>query len=102
MGYARSPFGDCESYLRIVAGLDKEDFHLILKQFSSLFVTYILTLGIYTNKDIAEAVYTTGDHEGTLQIKYDDVTMKTKLVLNRFGSTFGTLRLKKNLFFILY
>ena len=32
-----------------------------------------------------------GDHEGTLQIEYD-FSMKIKLVLTRFGSTFGTLR----------
>ena len=40
-----------------------------------------------------------GDHEGTLQIEYDDDTMKTKLVLTRFGSTFGTLRFDERSFF---
>ena len=33
-----------------------------------------------------------GDHEGTLQIGYFDVSMKTKLVLTRSGGTFGRLR----------
>ena len=33
-----------------------------------------------------------GDHERTLQIEDDDVTMRTKLILFRFGSTFGTIR----------
>ena len=32
------------------------------------------------------------DYEATLQFKYDDVSMKTKLILIRFGETFGTLR----------
>ena len=32
-----------------------------------------------------------GDHERTLQIEYD-ITMKTKLILKRFGGTFGMLR----------
>ena len=33
-----------------------------------------------------------GDHEKTLKIEYDDIRMKTKLILTRFGSTFGRLR----------
>ena len=40
-----------------------------------------------------------GDHEGTLQIEYDDFSLKTKLLLTHFGSTFGTLRFdEKSLF----
>ena len=35
-------------------------------------------------------VYTKGDHEGTLQIEYDDETMESKLLLTRFGSASGT------------
>ena len=38
------------------------------------------------------------DHENTLQIEYDDFTMKTKLVLIRFGKTFGTLRFDEKSF----
>ena len=53
-------------------------------------------------KDVSEAAYTMGDHEGNLQIKYDDISMKTRLVSTSFGSTFGTLRLdeKSFVFFI--
>ena len=40
-----------------------------------------------------------GDHEKTLQIKYYDINMKTKLNLTRFGSTFGTLRFDEQTFF---
>ena len=72
MGYARSPFRDFESYLRIVVGLDEDDIQLLLKQYNSNFVTYELSPGIYTYEDISEAVYTTGDHEKTSQVEYDD------------------------------
>ena len=39
-----------------------------------------------------------GDHEKTLQIEFDDISMKTKLILTRFGSTFGTLRFDEKAF----
>ena len=99
MGYARSPFRDFESYLRIVIGLDEDDFQLILKQYNANFVTYELDPGIYTIEDIEEAVHLLGDHEGTLQIEYDYSNKKTKLILTRFRSTFGTLRFDEKSFF---
>ena len=99
MGYARSPFRDCESYLRIVVGLDEDDIRLILKQYNANCVTYELDPDIYTIEDLQEAVYPLGDHERTLQIEYDDLNKKTKLILIRFGSTFGTLRFDEKSFF---
>ena len=66
MGYAGSPFRDFESYPRIVVDLDEDDFQLILKRNNSNFITYELFPGIYPIKDVAEAVYTMGDHEGSL------------------------------------
>ena len=93
LGYARSLFRGFERCLRIVVGLDEDDNNLILKQYKSNFITYDLSPGIYTIKDFAETVYTMGDREGTLQYEYDDNTMKTNLILTRFGSKFGTLRL---------
>ena len=45
MGYARSPFRDFESYLRIVFGLEEDNIRLILKQYNEKFVTYELELG---------------------------------------------------------
>ena len=99
LGYARSPFRDFESHRRIVTGLDEDDFWLILRQYNSNFVTYDLSPGIYTIKDISEAIYTMCDHEGTLKIEYENDTMKTKLILKRFGRTFGTLRFDKISFF---
>ena len=97
--YARSPFRDFESYLRIVIGLDEDDIQLILKQYNVNFVTNELSPANYTIEDLQEAVYTLGDHEGTLQIEYDDLNKKTKLILTRFGSTFGTLRFDEKSFF---
>ena len=99
MGYARSPFRDFESYLRILVGLDEDDIQLILEQYSSNFVTYEIPHGIYSIKDISDAVYTMGDHDGTLQDECDDISMKTKLISTRFGGTFGTLRFNEKSFF---
>ena len=99
MGYARSPFRDFESYLRIVVGLDEDDIQLILKRYNANFVTYELDPGNYTIEDLQEAIYPLGDHEGALQIEYDDLNKKIKLTLTRFGSTFGTLRFDEKSFF---
>ena len=102
LGYARSLFRDFENYLRIVVGLDEDDIQLSLKQNKGTFITYQFSLGIYTIEDISKAVYTMGDHGGTLQIEYDndddDNIGKTKLFLTRSGSTFGTLRFDEKTF----
>ena len=92
MGYARSLFRDFESYLRNVFGLDGDDIQLVLKQYDSIFVTYEVPPGIYTSKDISVFVYTMDDHEGTLRIECDDISMKIKTFLKCFGGSFGTLR----------
>ena len=49
---------------------------MILKQYNANFVTYELDPGNYTIEDLQEAVYPLGDHEGTLQIEYDDLNKK--------------------------
>ena len=82
--------------------MDEDDFRLILKQNSEKFITYDLSPGIYTITDISEAVHLLGDHEGTIKLEYDGNTMKTKLILTRFGSTFGTLRFDERSFLVLY
>ena len=92
MGYARSPFRDFESYLIFLVGIDEGDIQLILKKYNENFNTCELSPGICTIKGIAKVVYTMGDHEGTLRIEYDDINMKTKPILTRFGLTFGSLR----------
>ena len=72
---------------------------MFLKQCNSNFVTYEISLMIYTIKVFSEAVYTRGDYEGTLQTENDDFCMKTKLILNRFGGNFGTIRFDEKSFF---
>ena len=99
MGYARSPSRDFESYLRIVIGSDEDDFQLILKQYNANFVTHELDPGVYSIEDISKVVHTMVDLEGTLQIEYDNISMKTKPILTRFVSTFGTLRFDEISFF---
>ena len=97
--YARSPFRDFESFLRMTGDLDEDDIQLILKQYNSNFVTYELDTGNYTIEDLQKAVYSLGDHEGTFQIEFDDSNKKVKLILTRFGDTFGTLRFDEKSFF---
>ena len=50
-------------------------------------------------KIVSEVPYTMGDQEGTPQIDYDGIRKKTKLILTRFGGTFGTLRFDERSFF---
>ena len=85
MGYARSPFRVFEIYLRFLVGLDEDDIQLKLKQYISYFVTYEIPPGLYSNKDLSEAVCAMIDHEGTLQIEFDDITKKTKTYFNPFS-----------------
>ena len=56
-------------------------------------------LVFYLVEDFSEAVYTMVGHEGTLKLEYDDISMKTKFILKRFGGTFGTLRFDERSFF---
>ena len=93
--YFGSPFRDFESYLRLVVGLDEDDIQLILKQYNSNFVTYQIPIGIYTFKDIAEAIYKIGGERGSVRIEYDDISMKTKLIFDYFLA----LRFNKKSFF---
>ena len=99
MGFGRPPFRDFEKYPKIVVGFEEDDFQLILKQFNSNAVTYETSPGIYSIKVISEFVYTMGDHEETLRIYYDDITMKTRFILKQFGGNFKTLGFIENPFF---
>ena len=77
----------------------RKKYSLIFKQCSSNFITNGIPPGIYSMKDNSEVDYTMGDHEGTLQIEYNDISMKTKIILTRFGLTFGTSRFNDKSFF---
>ena len=62
---------------------------LVLDEYNSSFITYELEPGIYTFKDISEALFNILQSEypgpgNVIDIEYDDITMKTKLVV-RYG-----------------
>ena len=97
--YVNSSFRDFETYLRFFVGLEEDNIRLILKQYNEKFFTYELDPGNYTIEDLKKAVYPLGDHKGTLQIEYDDLNKRVKLILTRFGGTFGTLRFDEKSFF---
>ena len=102
-GYSASSFRDFESYLRLVVGLDEEDIQLILKEYNSHFITYELTPGIYTIQDISDAIQTFSGHEETIQLEYDDISMRATIVLKfkneKMKFALGTLRFDKQSFF---
>ena len=54
---------------------------------------------IYSNNDFSEVSHTMGDHERTIHDVYDDISMKTIIILSRFGLTFGTLSFDGKSFF---
>ena len=104
LGYSRSLFRDFESYLRIVVGLDEEDIQLILKDYNSHFITYELTPGIYTIQDISDAIHAFSGHTEIIEIEYDDISMKTKIILkfkhnDNTMFALGTLRFDERSFF---
>ena len=89
--------------MRIRVSLDEEDIQLILKEDNSHFVTYQISPGIYTIKDISDVVHTFSGHSEIIEIEYDDISMKTKIILKyndlRENFGLGTLRFDKNSFF---
>ena len=103
LNYSRSQFRDFEGYLRIRVGLDEEDIQLVLKEYNSLFITYELSPGIYTIKDISDVVQTFSGHSDIIEIEYNDISMKTKIILKykhwRENFGLGTLRFDKKSFF---
>ena len=88
-GYTNSVFQDFESFLRTQIDLVEDYIKLVLEEYNSIFITYELTPGICTFRDISEAFYNIlqSEYPGTgnvIDIEYDDITMKNKLVV-RYG-----------------
>ena len=82
--YTISVFQDFESFLRTQIDLVEDDIKLVLDEYNSNFITYELEPGIYTFKDISEALFNIIQFEypgpsNVIDIEYDDITMKTKL-----------------------
>ena len=87
--YIRSVFQDFESFLRTQIDLIEDDVKLVLDEYKSSFITHEVQPGIYTFKDISEALLNILQIEypgpsNVIDIEYDDITMKTKLVV-RYG-----------------
>ena len=84
--YTSSLFLDFESFLRTQNDLVEDNVKLVLDEYNSSFITYELDPGIYTFKDISEALFNFLQSESpgssnVVVIEYDDITMKTKLVV---------------------
>ena len=80
--YIRSVFQDFESFLRTQIDLIEDDIKLVLDEYNSSFITYELQPGIYTFKDISEALFNNLQSEylvpsNTIVIEFDDVSRKT-------------------------
>ena len=82
--YTSSIFQDFESFLRTQIDLVEDDIKLVLDEYNSSFITYELEPGIYTFKEISEAIFNIIQFEypgpsNVIDIEYDDITMKTKV-----------------------
>ena len=85
-GYVSSVFQDFESYLRTEVDLIEVGIELVLEEYNSSFITYEISPGIYTFKDFSQALLNILQIEypgpsNVIDIEYDDITMKTKLVV---------------------
>ena len=85
-GYVSSVFQNFESYLRTEVGLVEDDIKLVLDEYNSSFITYKLDPGIYTFKDISEALFNILQSEypgpsNVIFIEFDDIARKTKLIV---------------------
>ena len=99
--YTSSVFQDFGIFLRTQIELIEDDVKLVLEEYNSSFITYELEPGIYTFKDISEALF------NILQLEYpssyskilnkpDDIIRKTKLVV---GSGIMAIRFDEMSFF---
>ena len=76
--YTRSVFQDFESFLRAQIDLIEDDIELVLDEYNSSFITYELQPGIYTFKDISEALFNIlllkyPESSSKIVIKFDDI-----------------------------
>ena len=99
--YTRSVFQDFESFLRTQIDLVEDDIKLVLDEYNSNFITYELSPGIYTYRNIAEALHYILESEypssgSEILIRLDDITRKTRLVVR---SGIIAIRFDENSFF---
>ena len=84
--YTSPVFQDFESFLRTQIDLVEDDIKLVLDEYNSSFITYELEPGIYSYKDLSEALFYILQSEypssgSESLIRLDDITRKTKLVV---------------------
>ena len=84
--YTSSVFQDFESFLRTQIDLVEDDIKLVLDENNSNFITFELEPGIYSYRDIAEAVFYNLQSDypqsnSEILTRLDDITRKTKLVV---------------------
>ena len=84
--YIMSIFQDFGSYLSTEVYLVEDDIKLVLDEYNSSFISFELTPGIYTFKDLSEALFNIIQPEypgppNVIDIEFDDITMETKLVV---------------------
>ena len=102
--YSSSVFQDFESFLRTQIDLIEDDIKLVLDEYNSSFITCELDPGIYTFKDISEALFNILQSDcpadcNVIVMEYDGINTKTKLdvkagiIAIRFGekSFFSTI-----------
>ena len=99
--YNSSVLQNFESFLRTQIDLVEDDIKLVLDEYNSSFITHEITPGIYTFKDISEALFNILQSEypgpsNVIDIEYDDITMRTKLVVK---SGIIDIRFNENSFF---
>ena len=85
--YTSSAFQNFESFLRTQIDLIENDVKLVLDEYNSSFITYEIEPGIYSCREISEALFNILQHEypssdSEILIRLDDITRKTKLVVN--------------------
>ena len=84
--YIDSVFQNFKSFLRTEVDLVEDGFKLVLDEYKSSFITYEISPGIYSFKDLSEALFNILQHEypgpsNVIVIEFDDITRKTKLVV---------------------
>ena len=99
--YTSSVFQNSESFLRTQIDLIEDDVKLALDEYNSSFITYEISPGIHTFKDISEALFNILQSEypgpsNVIDIEFDKITMKTKLVVR---SGIIAIRFDENSFF---
>ena len=80
--YTSSVYQDFESFLRTQIDLIEDDVKLVLDEYNSSFITYELEPGIYSYRDISEALFYILQSEypqsgSEILIRLDNVTRKT-------------------------